>query len=270
MTRIFEAFRKARASAATALPHAAAPPAAESPRRIPAIGPLQVPQIEPARQVSGPALGYPLLVPGDLEDDVIQQMTGLRISIEAALPNRSRRVVMIQSSQRREGASTIALQFARALARDERQRVALLDAHAQHPGLAVDPERRVAVPRGAAGRGRKGASAGAAATLAAWPVTQEVYGSGALSVGVLQELIDTVGGGCAWVVVDGPPVLVAAEACALAAAVDGVILVVQSGRTKRPVLARSVELLGKAGARVLGTVLNRRRLEIPEFIYRRI
>jgi Mrp family chromosome partitioning ATPase len=36
------------------------------------------------------------------------------------------------------------------------------------------------------------------------------------------------------------------------------------------VLARSADMLRKAGARVLGTVLNRRRLEIPDFIYRRI
>jgi Mrp family chromosome partitioning ATPase len=51
---------------------------------------------------------------------------------------------------------------------------------------------------------------------------------------------------------------------------EGVVVVVQAGRTKRPVLARSIELLRKAGGRVLGTVLNRRRLEIPGFIYRRI
>jgi hypothetical protein len=31
-----------------------------------------------------------------------------------------------------------------------------------------------------------------------------------------------------------------------------------------------VDLMNRAGGRVLGMVLNRRRLEIPEFIYRRI
>jgi hypothetical protein len=31
-----------------------------------------------------------------------------------------------------------------------------------------------------------------------------------------------------------------------------------------------VDLVNRAGGRVLGIVLNRRRLEIPEFIYRRI
>jgi Mrp family chromosome partitioning ATPase len=271
MTRIFDALRKARSAGAAAMPHPVPLPAGPA-RRGPAIDPLPsaTAQIEPLRPVSGPVLGFPLAVPGELEEDVIQQMTGLRISIEAALPDRSRRVVMIQSSQRREGATTIALQFARALARDGRQRVVLLDAHALHPALTLDPEHRVAVPRGPAGRARKVAPARAAATLSSWPVAEDVHRSGAFPVGVLRELIETVGAGCNWVVVDGPPVLISAEACALAAAADGVILVVQSGRTKRPVLARSVELLSKAGARVFGTVLNRRRLEIPEFIYRRI
>jgi Mrp family chromosome partitioning ATPase len=36
------------------------------------------------------------------------------------------------------------------------------------------------------------------------------------------------------------------------------------------VVARAVELLRKSGARILGSVLNRRRMEIPGFIYRRI
>ena len=60
------------------------------------------------------------------------------------------------------------------------------------------------------------------------------------------------------------------DASALGALADGVVLVVQAGRTKRPVLTRAADLLRKAGARVLGSVLNRRVLEIPEFIYRRI
>ena len=53
-------------------------------------------------------------------------------------------------------------------------------------------------------------------------------------------------------------------------AADGIVLVVRSGHTKRPVVSRAADLLRKSGARVLGTVLNRRRLEIPDFLYRRI
>jgi hypothetical protein len=67
-----------------------------------------------------------------------------------------------------------------------------------------------------------------------------------------------------------PSVLYSAEAASLAAIADGVVVVVEAGRTKKPVLGRAVDLLRKAGARVIGSVLNRRQLEIPEFIYRRI
>jgi Mrp family chromosome partitioning ATPase len=73
-----------------------------------------------------------------------------------------------------------------------------------------------------------------------------------------------------WVVVDGPPVLDAPESVDLAPLVDGVVLVVRSGHTKRPIALRAVELLRKSGVRLVGCVLNRRRLEIPDFIYRRI
>jgi Mrp family chromosome partitioning ATPase len=60
------------------------------------------------------------------------------------------------------------------------------------------------------------------------------------------------------------------DAAVLAEVADGVVVVVQAGRTKRPVLTRSVDLVRRAGGRVLGIVLNRRRLEIPGFIYRRL
>ena len=266
MTRIFEAFRKSRAAASPpALEPPPAPPAVPA-RRGSAIGHVfgsVVPHAEPPGAAGAPIRGYPLVAAGALEDDVVQQMTALRISLESALPEPRRRVVMILGSQRREGATTVALQLARTLARDERQRVSFLDAHAGHPGLEVDPARHVAVPRTVDSSAP--ADGGPMANLEAWPVPP-----GPLSPGTMREMIETLGADAKWVIVDGPPVLESAEAAALAASVDGVILVVQSGRTKRPVLTRSVELLRKAGARVLGTVLNRRRLEIPEFIYRRI
>jgi Mrp family chromosome partitioning ATPase len=46
--------------------------------------------------------------------------------------------------------------------------------------------------------------------------------------------------------------------------------VIEAGRTKRPVLHRATDLLRNARAQLIGSVLNRRRLEVPEFLYRRI
>ena len=65
-------------------------------------------------------------------------MTGLRISLEAALTQRIPRTVMFLASQGGEGTSTVAAQFAQSLAGDERLRVLLVDAHVRRPAYGPD------------------------------------------------------------------------------------------------------------------------------------
>ncbi len=59
------------------------------------------------------------------------------------------------------------------------------------------------------------------------------------------------------IVIDSPPVLAVADAAILSRTADGVLLVVDSGKTKRESALRAKEALEKAGARLLGIVLNR-------------
>jgi non-specific protein-tyrosine kinase len=59
------------------------------------------------------------------------------------------------------------------------------------------------------------------------------------------------------VIFDSPPVLAVTDAPLLASQVDGVILVVDSGETRRPAAVRAVERLHDVGANVLGVVINR-------------
>jgi polysaccharide biosynthesis transport protein len=59
------------------------------------------------------------------------------------------------------------------------------------------------------------------------------------------------------VIVDSPPTLAVADAVALAKHVDGVILVIDAGRTNRETARHSVTALEYTGARILGAVLNR-------------
>lgn len=63
------------------------------------------------------------------------------------------------------------------------------------------------------------------------------------------------------VVFDTPPVLAVADAQILANQVDGSILVVSSGRTDKEAAVKAKELLLKANAKVLGAVLNNRKME---------
>lgn len=82
------------------------------------------------------------------------------------------------------------------------------------------------------------------------PNPSELLGSdrmGAL-LGQLKERAD-------WVILDAPPVLAVADTTAVAKWVDGVIMVVRSGKTNRDGLERSIDMLAGVGSKVIGTVL---------------
>ncbi|MDH4135382.1 MAG: hypothetical protein OEW09_01505 [Anaerolineae bacterium] len=62
------------------------------------------------------------------------------------------------------------------------------------------------------------------------------------------------------VVINGPPVLLRPEAVILAANVDGVLLVLDIGKTTLDAANEALEILRRGGGTMLGAVLNKRRL----------
>ena len=69
-------------------------------------------------------------------------------------------------------------------------------------------------------------------------------------VGRLEKLADVI-------IFDSPPVLAVADAAVLSQRVNGVVLVLEAGRTRRAAARHAVERLHRLGANILGTVLNR-------------
>lgn len=69
------------------------------------------------------------------------------------------------------------------------------------------------------------------------------------------------------VLLDAPPVAAVADATILAARVDGVLLVVDSGRTRREAGRRAAEQLQRVGAHVLGAVLTNVKAEREQARY---
>jgi capsular exopolysaccharide synthesis family protein len=67
------------------------------------------------------------------------------------------------------------------------------------------------------------------------------------------------------VVVDAPPVTAAVDASILATQVDGVLLVVAMGRTRRGLAARSVKLLRQIQAHLVGIVLDSAPLKASHY-----
>ena len=84
------------------------------------------------------------------------------------------------------------------------------------------------------------------------PNPSELLGSRRLRelLGLLTQHVDVV-------VIDSPPVLPVTDAAVLAQNVDGVLLVVDAGETRRGIAQHAVESLRQVGANVIGVVLNR-------------
>lgn len=84
------------------------------------------------------------------------------------------------------------------------------------------------------------------------PNPSEILGSKRMGnlIEALQEQADIV-------IFDSPPIMAAADAPVLATRLDGVLLVIVYGRTRRGLARRSHDALSAVGATVLGVVLNR-------------
>jgi len=262
MTRIFDALKKAEASAPQAAPVVPMSPPQSAPPPPVLRGPSAPGNSRSARAERAPLMHA--IVAAALPEEIQREMSSLRVALESALDERGPRVVAFFSTQGGEGTSTVAAQFVIGLASDPQLRVLFMDVQAHRPAIGTGAGPLAGLFLAADAADVRGAS------LDLMPVPETARTAGLYASADARAMLDQVGNAYDWIVMDGPPVLFASDAAAIGAVADGVVLVVEAGRTKKPVLTRAVDLLRKAGARVLGTVLNRRRLEIPEFIYRRI
>jgi len=71
-----------------------------------------------------------------------------------------------------------------------------------------------------------------------------------------------------FVIFDTPPIISVTDSGILGSMVDGVLMVVQAGRTQRGVIKRAEELLYQSHCKVLGNVLTNIEYHLPEYIYR--
>lgn len=82
-----------------------------------------------------------------------------------------------------------------------------------------------------------------------------------------QALIDDLAARADLVLFDAPPALAVSDAIVLSRRVDGVVLVVTAGKTKRDHASRAKQQLERAGARVLGVVLGNARVDASVYSY---
>lgn len=272
MTRIFEALRKVQVAHPDVVPaETAASPAATAVPVAPVARPLPANVV---RLAESRASALEVVPAPALPEDFVLELTHLRYALESALTGKACRVVAVASAQPREGSTTVALALARVLAQDPSLRILLVDAHTRRAAVAdvlgLKPDatlRDLLAGRSDVGRHMAVVERRNLRVLCARP---EISSGASFPLADLREFLLAASGSYDWVILDIAPILETADAAAVAGLADGVVMVLRAGRTKRPVVARAAMVLQKANARVLGSVLNRRRLEIPEFIYRRI
>lgn len=86
----------------------------------------------------------------------------------------------------------------------------------------------------------------------------------------MEGLIETLRQRFDYVILDSAPVVSYPDSVALNRYMDGVILVVRAGKTRWEVVQKGQASMEKAGANILGVVLNRRKFAIPKAVYDRL
>ncbi|TXJ04380.1 MAG: polysaccharide biosynthesis tyrosine autokinase [Aeromicrobium sp.] len=179
--------------------------------------------------------------------------------------------VMLTSARPGDGKTTTSLNLALALA-ERGDRVVLVDADLRRPSIAkaTGLEQAVGlttvliekVPLRQA--------------LQSWTVSNlDVLTSGEIPPNALQlidspktrNLISRLKDLYDYVVIDAPPLLSVVDASLLAREVDGTIVVVSSGHTKRAQVTSVLEALEQAGEKPVGTVLTRARAKETGYSY---
>ena len=89
-----------------------------------------------------------------------------------------------------------------------------------------------------------------------------------LSSNRMKTLLDEMKTEFDHIFIDSPPIISVTDAGIIGAQSDGVVMVIQAGRTQRGIIKRATELLHQAHTKVLGHVLTNIEYHLPEYIYR--
>ena len=184
-------------------------------------------------------------------------------------------ILAITGSHHGAGVSTVAANFATALARLENGHVLLVDTDLGCPSV-----HRIFKKKQSPGLTDvlKNGQAGEDAILPSPIPNLDILSAGTTNgdpseifdSDAFARLLDAVRRNYRFVVIDLPTVSQASWAVGLARLCDGVTLVLEAERSRREVAQRVKEQLIESKAKVLGVVINKRRFRIPGWLYRRL
>jgi len=257
VSKIYDALRRAERDRGR--PRAAAPQAPQAPR-----GP-------------GAQFKDESLILAGMDERFRRSLLHLKNSIDSEMKGKESRVILFTSAVQGEGKTSVVASLARVLASGEAQKILLVDCSVRGPELhrlfGVKNEKGIidylagqaklkdiiqSVDQGVLDLVSAGVSDGV-------DITQPLFNSERLRI-----FIKEVAAAYDYVLIDSAAILEAPETPILGSHVDGIVLVIFTGKTKREVIKRAMVMVKKLDGTFIGTVLNRKRYFIPEFIYRRV
>lgn len=207
------------------------------------------------------------------EVEMCQEMLNLYKVIDAMLPDMSNRVLQFVGTRPGEGTSTIVREFAKIAAEQIGHRVLLVDAdrfegtqskfysvESQYSWVqalqeSADVERAIHPVNGSSLFVSPASSSGAP--------TPELFNSPRFN-----EFWANLKLNFDLVLIDSLPLTISPDALAIASKVDGIILVLESEKTRWRTARHERDRIKMVGGNILGIVFNKRRYYIPQSIYK--
>lgn len=218
--------------------------------------------------------GPELLLDTDMRSPLAEAYRHLRTSILLSRAGQPPRTLLVSSSLPGEGKTTTSVNTAITLAQTG-ARVCIVDADMRRPrvhrifnesnayGLStilsnsMSEEEMLGLVRHS--------EAGNVDLLTSGPVSPnpaELLGSDQM-----RRLIAALETRYTHVVIDSPPIVPFTDSVLISKLVDGVLLIVQGGKSSRRMVRRSTQILNEVGAKVLGVVLNNVNLHRDDYYY---
>ncbi len=212
-----------------------------------------------------------------MDENFRRALLTLRNTIESETKESNTRTIVFTSAVGKEGKTTILSAFARVLAIGQGERILLVDCAVRNPKLhrlfGVANEKGVIdyleggedLPNIVNHLELPGLDLVTAGTTDDVDIRMPLFNSDRMAL-FMREVSEAY----EYVLIDTSAVLEAPETPIISSYSDGVIMIIHIGRTRREVIKRAMLMVEKLEGRFIGTILNRKKYYIPEFIYRRV
>ncbi|MGR6035982.1 MAG: CpsD/CapB family tyrosine-protein kinase [Candidatus Nitrosoglobus sp.] len=202
----------------------------------------------------------------------VEPYANLKANLFTQYPEEKIQIIMFIGLTSKAGVTTTVANFAHVLAQDTEAKILLVDANAENRALGklFNTTHISDLP----------IATGAIPSITKVIRSQNLYlsscgkgkenGSAVFDSRELNQILEVAREQFNYVLFDMPPVKCLSEIFSICSQADGIVFVIEAGKTRRQVAAAVKEQFEKVGARVLGFVLNRKKYYIPEFIYKRL